>query len=299
VARPRQADSARRGGHTARTALIAVVVILAGVGVGLLVAPHSHSSARADHAGHQNTGRAAAPDASSTTPDDQSRQIAALPAPAQDGLHIGRAQVLHDGPNVTRWAPVKLATSAYTRPSTSSPVVTAVSATTAEGTTNLVTVDEETTRDGQTWVHAHLAVLPDGRTGWIPRSALGGWNFVDTKAVVSRTTLTLTLYKNGRAIFTTPVGVGKSTTPTPGGQFYVRDKLTSYASPEYGPLAFGTSARSEHETDWPAGGFIGIHGTDQPDLVPGHISHGCIRLRNQAIVTLGHLMPVGTPVTIQ
>ena len=79
----------------------------------------------------------------------------------------------------------------------------------------------------------------------------------------------------------------------------MRDKLTAYASPEYGPLAFGTSARSQFETDWPAGGFIGIHGTDQPGLIPGHISHGCIRLRNAAILRLGKLMPVGTPVTIR
>jgi hypothetical protein len=31
----------------------------------------------------------------------------------------------------------------------------------------------------------------------------------------------------------------------------------------------GTSARSRVLTDWPAGGFIGIHGTDEPALIPG------------------------------
>jgi lipoprotein-anchoring transpeptidase ErfK/SrfK len=280
-----------------RTALIAIAVILAGAGVGLLVAPGGGSS-QSDSA-HADTQAGSARTTKSPGTDEQDQQMAALPPPAQDGLHIGRPHLLHDGANVTRWAPVKHATSAHARPSSASAVVTAVSATTPEDTTNLVTVDAETTQDGETWVHAHLAVLPDGRTGWIPRHALGGWNFVDTRAVVSTTKLTLTLYKNGRRIFQAPVGVGKPTTPTPGGQFYIRDKLTSYASPEYGPLAFGTSARSEHETDWPAGGFIGIHGTDRPDLVPGHISHGCIRLRNAAITQLAKLMPVGTPVTIQ
>ena len=39
--------------------------------------------------------------------------------------------------------------------------------------------------------------------------------------------------------------------------------------------------------------------TTEPHLIPGHISHGCIRLRNAAILALGRLMPVGTPVTIQ
>jgi lipoprotein-anchoring transpeptidase ErfK/SrfK len=51
-------------------------------------------------------------------------------------------------------------------------------------------------------------------------------------------------------------------------------------------------------TDGPAGGFIGIHGTDQPQLLPGRVSHGCIRLRNSDIRRLAQLMPVGTPVTI-
>ena len=81
--------------------------------------------------------------------------------------------------------------------------------------------------------------------------------------------------------------------------FYVRDMLTRYRSPFYGPLAFGTSARSSVLTDWPGGGFIGIHGTDTPELLPGRVSHGCIRLRNEDILKLGRLMPVGTPVTIR
>jgi len=72
-----------------------------------------------------------------------------------------------------------------------------------------------------------------------------------------------------------------------------------FGDPLYGPVAFGTSARSAVLTDWPDGGFVGIHGTNEPALIPGHISHGCVRLRNQDIVALSRLMPVGTPVTIR
>ena len=81
--------------------------------------------------------------------------------------------------------------------------------------------------------------------------------------------------------------------------FYIRDRLTRYRSGTYGPLAFGTSARSVQLTDWPEGGFIGIHGTDQPGLLPGRVSHGCISMRNRDILRLGRLMAVGTPVTIR
>jgi lipoprotein-anchoring transpeptidase ErfK/SrfK len=75
--------------------------------------------------------------------------------------------------------------------------------------------------------------------------------------------------------------------------------VTAYASPVYGPVAFGTSARSTTLTDWPGGGFVGIHGTNRPELIPGRISHGCVRMRNADILRLGALMPVGTPLTIR
>jgi lipoprotein-anchoring transpeptidase ErfK/SrfK len=64
-------------------------------------------------------------------------------------------------------------------------------------------------------------------------------------------------------------------------------------------VAFGTSARSDVLTDWPGGGIVGIHGTSLPGLIPGRISHGCVRLRNRDILELDRLMPVGTPVTIK
>jgi lipoprotein-anchoring transpeptidase ErfK/SrfK len=122
---------------------------------------------------------------------------------------------------------------------------------------------------------------------------------VRTHLVVDRASLTAVLYRRGKAIFSAPVGLGTSSAPTPRGTFTVRSKLTRYRSLFYGPLAFGTTARSAVLTDWPAGGFVGIHGTNEPQLIPGRVSHGCIRMRNDEIVQLARLMPVGTPVTIR
>jgi lipoprotein-anchoring transpeptidase ErfK/SrfK len=101
-----------------------------------------------------------------------------------------------------------------------------------------------------------------------------------------------------KVVLRAPVGIGKRGTPTPAGRFYVRDRVVRYASPFYGPVAFGTSARSATLTDWPGGGFVGIHGTDRPDLIPGRVSHGCIRMRNRDILRLAALMPVGTPLRV-
>ena len=270
------------------TGLVATIAVLvAGVLVGLLVL----------RSGSQPP-RSTATEARVTETKGAHAVVAALPPPAR-GFSVPRPQVLSGQSDVTRWAPVLRAVTARQAPSLHSPDVASVGLTTPEGTANLIDADGEVTRGGITWVRTRLAVLPDDTLGWLPRSALGGWSFVHTRVVVDRVKLTLTLYRGGRQVFQTPVGVGKPSTPTPAGSFYVRDRLTRYASPEYGPIAFGTSARSPFVTDWPAGGFIGIHGTDAPNLIPGRVSHGCIRLRNSAILALAKLMPVGTPVTVR
>jgi hypothetical protein len=197
------------------------------------------------------------------------------------------------------WAPVRRAVVARTHPRLRAPAVTRLLTRTPEGTQNIVTVLGRTTRAGQLWIHARVPGLPDRSVGWIPRRALGGYGFVRTRLVVGLRDQRARLYFKGVSILRVPIGVGKSRWPTPTGTFYVRNRLTRYADPFYGPLAFGTSARSGAVTDWPGGGFIGIHGTNRPDILPGRVSHGCIRMRNADILKLGRLMPVGTPVEIR
>jgi len=147
------------------------------------------------------------------------------------------------------------------------------------------------------WVKVRVPGRPNGRTGWVRRTALGPLHRVDTRITVNRKTATLTLTRAGRTVFKTRVGVGKPTTPTPAGHFWVREKLRFRASPMYGTHALGTSAYAK-VSDWPGGGVVGIHGTDQPGLIPGRPSHGCVRVRNADMAKLYALTPVGTPVTI-
>jgi lipoprotein-anchoring transpeptidase ErfK/SrfK len=222
-----------------------------------------------------------------------------VPRPVAPAFIVGRPQPLRPAPYLSRWAPVRAATVARSAPDGGARVVARVATRTPEDTTNIVLVlGRRADRGGRLWVKARLATLPNSRTGWLPRSALGGYGTVQTRLVVDVRRLTATLLQAGKPIFRAPVGVGQPQWPTPRGEFYVRNRLTRFAGPTYGPLAFGTSARSTHLTDWPDGGFIGIHGTDQPQLIPGRISHGCIRMRNPDILALGRLMPVGTPLSI-
>ena len=153
--------------------------------------------------------------------------------------------------------------------------------------------------EGRYWLRIQLPKLPNGSAGWVPREAVGAFRSVDTHLVIVRSRFRATLYRRGRPIFHSIVGVGKPNWPTPAGSFYVRERLTGFTDPIYGSLAFGTNGRSAVLTDWPGGGFIGIHGTNQPQILPGRVSHGCVRLPNSSIRRLDRLMRVGTPVTIR
>jgi hypothetical protein len=217
------------------------------------------------------------------------------------GIHViqyPRAFTLTDA-KVARWAFVLRRTTVRSRPDSSSRVVAKLSTTTGDGTQNLVLVlDGVDVSAKQTWYHIRLAILPNNSTGWVRSGDLSRLRTVHTHLYVDQATLTATLRRDDVPIFTTIVGVGRTYWPTPRGEFYIRDKLTGFGDPFYGPIAFGTSARSAVLTDWPGGGFVGVHGTDAPQILPGRVSHGCIRMRNPAILQLSRLMPVGTPLTI-
>jgi lipoprotein-anchoring transpeptidase ErfK/SrfK len=197
------------------------------------------------------------------------------------------------------WAPVRRAAAARAAPRRGGRVIARLDTRTPEGTTGIVAVLGRAHDAGdRVWTRVRLPVLSNA-TGWVPRGALGGYGLVRTRLVVDMRSLQATLLRDGRPVFRAPVGVGRARWPTPRGQFFVRNRLTRYRSPFYGPVAFGTSARSRVLTDWPAGGYIGIHGTNRPDLIPGRVSHGCIRLRNADIRRLARLMGPGTPITIR
>jgi lipoprotein-anchoring transpeptidase ErfK/SrfK len=223
---------------------------------------------------------------------------APLPASPPPALTIGRVTPLPPSRFLSRWTDVRRTAIARVDADRRAAAVARLATEAPEGTANVLTVLGAKAARGELWVKVRLPVLPNGTVGWVPRRALGAYHAVHTQLVIDRASLTATLLRNGKRVYRAPVGVGTAAWPTPGGTFIVRSKLTRYRSPFYGPLAFGTTARSAVLTDWPDGGFVGIHGTDRPELIPGRVSHGCIRMRNEDILRLSRLMPMGTPLTI-
>src|SRR3954470_12056806 len=199
----------------------------------------------------------------------------------------------------TRWAYTNLTLKVKSKPGGKGRTVGKLHFNTEDGPPEIyLALQQYTDAKGNEWVQTQLPGRPNGRTGWVAREGLGEWHLIHTQLVVNRRTLKAQLFKKGKKIFQAPVGVGKSSTPTPAGKFWIREKLKGFG-PVYGPLAFGTADYSTKLTDWPGGGVIGVHGTNEPNLVPGRPSHGCIRMHNKDILRLARLMKPGTPLLIK
>jgi hypothetical protein len=219
-------------------------------------------------------------------------------------IHVGRRATrtfrLSNVDGTSQNATLLRSVVARAKPSPSARVVARLRALTPEHVPHVVyllggSIDGQ----GRYWLRVQLPILPNGSSGWIPRDAVGAFRSVDTHLVIERSRFRATLFRRGRPIFRSIVGVGELHWPTPAGRFYIRERLTGFTDPIYGVIAFGTNGRSAVLTDWPGGGFIGIHGTNQPQILPGRVSHGCVRLPNPSIARLDRLMRVGTPVTIR
>jgi L,D-transpeptidase catalytic domain len=224
--------------------------------------------------------------------------IAAAPA---TGAAPARVEHLQHLGTKSYFAFINRTTAARTRPDAGAPQVAKLTTRSPVGTADLVLVLARTTdAAGHDWLQVRLPVRPNGTTGWVPAADLGDLQPVRTWLKIDTRHFRATLIKGGKVAWSARVGVGKSYWPTPKGQFFIRAELKGYGSRGsfYGPVAFITSATSDALTDWPGGGIVGVHGTSLPGLIPGRISHGCVRVRNPDILRLAKLMPVGTPLTI-
>lgn len=153
---------------------------------------------------------------------------------------------------------------------------------------------------GSSWLRVRLPGRPNGHRGWISthrtRATATEW-YVSVELSARR----LTVFRQGRAVRRFSAVVGKPSTPTPRGQFFVEEALALSPYDPGGPFALATSARSDVLREFDGGpGQIAIHGTDNLSGVPGTaVSHGCIRLRTPAITWLARRIGSGVPLTIR
>jgi len=103
--------------------------------------------------------------------------------------------------------------------------------------------------------------------------------------IINRDARTLTLIKNGAAIRTYSVAVGKPATPTPLGNFSIIEKRVNPGG------AFGARWMRFY-------GGNGIHGTNNPSSIGKAVSHGCVRMYNRDVIELYNKVGYGTPVRV-
>ena len=186
----------------------------------------------------------------------------------------------------------------YRRADGSSPVLTQLPMHTAADYPMVVLVDSIKSEGDQVWYRIWVPVRPNETRGWIKEGQLALYT-TSSKIVIDLSERRLYVYKRGAVAAKFKVAVGKPGLSTPTGSFYMTQKLRP-PDPNgvYGVLQLGTSAFQPKLNDWPDGGQVGIHGTNEPWLIGKAISHGCVRMTNASVKEVSRLVPTGSPVEI-
>ena len=153
-------------------------------------------------------------------------------------------------------------------------------------------------KQGVMWLKVLLPGRPNSHTGWIKKpgtvGAITHWSIV-----IHLSRRRVDVFRSGRLVESFRAVVGKPSTPTPRGRFFVEEWLSLAGYPG-GPFALALSARSNVFQEFEGGpGQIALHGIYRIGGKPGTaVSHGCIRLDTPAMAWLGTHIHGGVPVTI-
>jgi lipoprotein-anchoring transpeptidase ErfK/SrfK len=165
--------------------------------------------------------------------------------------------------------------------------------------TVLPVLHRATTKDGVRWLQVRVPGRPNGRRGWI---AQRGTTIGTTpwRLVVRTGRRRVQAYKHGRLARTFAAVVGKPSTPTPHGRFFVEESVRMLPGSAGGPFALALSARSSVLQEFEGGpGQIALHGIANLGGSPGTaVSHGCVRLANADVTWLASRIGPGVPVAL-
>lgn len=165
--------------------------------------------------------------------------------------------------------------------------------------TVLPVLGRNTDAGGLQWLHVRLPGRPNGRLGWIRQrgtvASTTRWH-----VVVELSQRRVTVYRSGRPVRMVRAVVGKPSTPTPRGEFFVEEAIQLRAADVGAPFALALSSRSTVLQEFAGGpGQIALHGLSNVGGVLGSASsHGCVRLDNATMRWLVLRIGPGVPVTI-
>jgi lipoprotein-anchoring transpeptidase ErfK/SrfK len=153
---------------------------------------------------------------------------------------------------------------------------------------------------GAHWLRVRLPERPNGATGWIQASLTRPVRLA-WRITVDLSARTATIARSGRLLRRFSIVIGKPSTPTPRGHFFVIDRARLDTWWARGTWALFTSAYSEffQATRYDPG-EIALHSRGILADPPGSAaSHGCLRFMQNDIDWLVRHIPNGTPLDIR
>ncbi|MEL6384948.1 MAG: L,D-transpeptidase [Cyanobacteria bacterium J06626_18] len=126
-----------------------------------------------------------------------------------------------------------------------------------------------------------------------------------TNVVIRLESRTLELYEGDELVKSYDIAVGQDDWQTPVGHFAILDMQQD---PLWQHPITGEAVESGPDNPlgsrwigfaFDSGYHIGIHGTNQEELVGQAVSHGCVRMRDGEIQELFEVLAIGTPIAVR
>jgi lipoprotein-anchoring transpeptidase ErfK/SrfK len=167
------------------------------------------------------------------------------------------------------------------------------------GPQTLLVLGAQTSARSGVWYRVRLPSRPNTAAGWLPDDAVRveptPW-----RVRVTISTRTAELFQAGKRIGQWKVAVGTPSNPTPTGRFAISEVVRQdNPSAFWGPYILTLTAHSNTLSEFQgAEARTALHGTSLPNLLGQAVSHGCVRLPNEAAAELGRHVTPGSPVEI-
>ncbi|MDP1820926.1 MAG: L,D-transpeptidase [Acidimicrobiales bacterium] len=151
------------------------------------------------------------------------------------------------------------------------------------------------------WIRIMMPERPNGLTAWVQADQVtrstSAW-----RMVLKLSETRVYVYKDGYEAWSAPVGIGKDSTRTPMGSFFVA-VIEKPGPSGYGPIVLDLNAHSEDIQSWQGSGdaitaFHGPFGSQEMIRAGGgKVSNGCIRMLPEDQIKMDGI-PLGTPADI-
>ena len=149
------------------------------------------------------------------------------------------------------------------------------------------------------WLRVMVTARPNHTEGWVKADDVE-LGTTDYRLELDLSTYTLRVYKGPSVFLETTVAIGRESTPSPVGKFFLTEIIKNSSDTGlYGAYIIPINGYSEVLDSFDGGlPQVALHGTNQPELLGSKASNGCIRMANDAITKIAENVPAGATVEI-